>query len=81
MQIVVQEGEVLVSLVAPIQATDENLRTTTAQTVAGQAKVYYRDHEVILVEARDGNLEILPAAIGALSWVRKDRRYQLKVGG
>lgn len=81
MQIVVQEGEVLISLVAPIQATDENLRTTTSQTVAGQAKVYYRDHEVILVEAREGNLEILPAAIGAVSWVRKDRRYQLKLGG
>jgi hypothetical protein len=81
MQIVVQEGEVLVSLMTPIQATDENLRTTTVQTVAGQAKVYYRDHEVILVEARDGYLEILPTAIGAVSWVRKDRRYQLKLGG
>ena len=80
MQIVVQEGEVLVSLISPIQATDDNLRTTTVQTVAGQVKVYYRDHEVILIEARDGNLEILPSSVGAISWVRKDRRYQLKLG-
>jgi len=79
-QIVVQEGEVLVSLTSPIQATDENLRTTTVQTVAGDAKVYYRDQEIIRVEARDGALEILPACIGAVSWVRKDRRYQLKLG-
>ena len=81
MQIVVQEGEVLVSLIAPIQAIDESLRTATTQTVAGQAKVYYRDHEVVLVEARDGNLQILPACIGAVSWVSKGRRYQLKLGG
>lgn len=80
MQIVVQEGEVLVSLISPIQATDESLRTTTVQTVAGPAKVYYRDHEVIRIEAREGALEILPAAIGAVSWVKKDRRYQLKLG-
>ncbi len=80
MQIIVQEGEVLISLIAPIQATDDSLRTNSFQSVAGQAKVYYRDHEVILVEARDGALEIMPGAIGAVSWVRKDRRYQLKIG-
>lgn len=79
MQIVVQEGEVLISLVAPIQAPDDNLRTTTVNSVSGSAKVYYRDHEVVRVEARDGALEILPGCIGALSWIRKDRRYQLKV--
>ncbi len=78
MQIVVQEGEVLISLIAPIQAPDESLRTTTVQTIVGPAKVYYRDHELIRVEARDGALEILPGSIGALAWVRKDRRYQLK---
>ena len=79
MQIVVQEGEVLVSLVAPIQAPDDSLRTATINSVSGPAKVYYRDYEVVRVEARDGSLEILPSCIGALSWIRKDRRYQLKV--
>ncbi len=48
----------LISLIAPFQATDDSLRTNSFQSVAGQAKVYYRDHEVILVEARDGALEI-----------------------
>jgi hypothetical protein len=80
MHIVVQEGEVLVSLIAPIQAPDESLRTTTVQSVSGPAKVFYRDYEIIRIEARGGALEILPSAIGALSWIRKDRRYQLKVG-
>jgi hypothetical protein len=79
-QIVVQEGEVLVSLTSPIQATDDNLRTNTVQTVTGLAKVYYRDQELVRVEVRDGSLELLPASIGAVSWVRKDRRYQLKLG-
>lgn len=81
MQIVVQEGEILVSLVTPIQAPDENLRTMTVQTVTGTAKVFYRDQELIRIEAREGALEILPISIGALTWIRKDRRYQLKVGG
>jgi hypothetical protein len=80
MQIIVQEGEVLVSLVSPIQAPDESLRTNTVHSVSGLAKVYYRDLEIIRVEARDGALEVLPTAIGAITWVRKDRRYQLKVG-
>jgi len=79
-QIVVQEGEVLISLISPVQATDDNLRTNTVQTVAGPAKVYYRDQEIVRIEAREGALEILPAAVGAVSWVRKDRRYQLKIG-
>ena len=79
MQIIVQEGEVLISLTSPIQAPDESLRTTSVHTVSGPAKVYYRDLEIIRVEARDGNLEILPNAIGAVTWVKKDRRYQLKV--
>lgn len=80
MQIVVQEGRALISLITPIQAPDENLRTTTVQSVSGAVKVYYRDHEVILIEARDGALEIMPASIGAITWVGRDRRYQLKLG-
>jgi hypothetical protein len=78
MQIIVQEGEVLISLTSPIQAPDESLRTTSVHTVSGPAKVYYRDMELIRVEARDGNLEVLPTTIGAVTWVKKDRRYQLK---
>jgi hypothetical protein len=78
MQIIVQEGEVLISLTSPIQAPDESLRTTSVHTVSGPAKVYYRDMELIRVEAREGNLEILPACIGAVTWVKRDRRYQLK---
>jgi hypothetical protein len=81
MHIIVQEGEASISLLTPIQAPDENLRTTSLQTVVGPVKVYYRDFEVVRVEAREGTLEILPAAIGAISWLRKDRRYQLKPGG
>ena len=81
MQIVVQEGRALISLMTPIQAPDENLRTTTVQSVSGPVKVYYRDYEVILVEARDGALEILPSCIGAITWTGKERRYQLKLGG
>jgi hypothetical protein len=80
MHMIVQEGEASVSLVAPIQAPDESLRTTTAHSVVGHVKVYYRDFEVVLVEAREGALEIMPAAIGAITWLKKDRRYQLKSG-
>jgi hypothetical protein len=42
--------------------------------------VFYRDFEVIRVEARDGALEITPAAVASITWLRKDRRYQLKLG-
>jgi hypothetical protein len=80
-QIVVQEGRALISLITPIQAPDENLRTTTVQSISGAVKVYYRDYEVILVEARDGALEVMPSSIGAISWTSRDRRYQLKIGG
>jgi len=80
MNIIVQEGEASISLVTPIQAPDESLRTTSATSVVGPVKVYYRDFEVVLVAAREGALEIMPAAIGAISWLRKDRRYQLKPG-
>ena len=78
MHFIVQEGEASVSLVTAIQAPDENLRTSTVSSVVGAVKVYYRDFEVVLVEAREGALEITPAAVGAISWLRKDRRYQLK---
>jgi hypothetical protein len=81
MQIIVQEGEASVSLVTPIQAPDENLRTTSTQSVLGPVKVYYRDFEVVKVEARDGALEITAAAVGAINWIKKDRCYQLKPGG
>jgi hypothetical protein len=81
MQIVVQEGRALISLISPIHAPDENLRTTTVESLAGLVKVYYRDHEVIRVVARDDALEVLPSTLGAITWVEKTRRYQLKVEG
>ena len=80
MHVVVQEGEAQVSLVTAIQAPDDSLRTNTTNTVVGTVKVFYRDFEIVLVEAREGALEITPAAIGAINWLRKDRRYQLKPG-
>lgn len=80
MQIVVQEGEASVSLMAPVQAPDESLRTTTVQSVVGPVKVFYRDYEIVRIEAREGAMEIMPAAIGAITWLKKERRYQLKTG-
>jgi len=80
MQIIVQEGEASISLVTPIQAPDENLRTVTTHSVLGPVKVYYRDFEVVRIEAREGALEIAAAAIGAISWISKGRCYQLKPG-
>jgi hypothetical protein len=80
MHMIVQEGEASISLVFPIQAPDENLRTSTLSSVVGRVKIYYRDFELVLIEARDGALEIMPAAVGAITWLSKDRRYQLKPG-
>jgi hypothetical protein len=80
MQIIVQEGDASVSLVIPIQAPDENLRTTTVSSISGPVKVYYRDFEVVRLDAREGALEILPSAIAAITWTKKDRCYQLKNG-
>ena len=80
MHVVVQEGEASISLVVPIQAPDDSLRTTTTTSIVGPVKVYYRDFEVVLVEARQGALEITATAIGAINWLRRDRRYQLKSG-
>jgi hypothetical protein len=80
MQIVVQEGEASVSLTMSIQAPDGSLRTNSFDVITGSVKVFYRDFEVIRVEARDGALDITPAVIASISWLRKDRRYQLKLG-
>jgi hypothetical protein len=80
MQILVQEGEASVSLTTAVQAPDEHLRTSSVTIITGPVKVFYRDFEVVRVEARDGALEIMPSALGAISWLRKDRRYQLKLG-
>jgi hypothetical protein len=77
-QIIVQEGEACVSLLAEVQAPDDSLRTNTLQVLVGPVKVFYRDFEIVRVEARGGDLELLPGAIGAIAWIRKDRRYQLK---
>jgi len=78
MPIIVQEGEATVSLLGSVQAPDGSLRTNSLQTVAGAVKVFYRDFEIVRVEARDGDLELLPGAIGAIAWARRDRRDQLK---
>lgn len=80
MQIIVQEGSALISLVSAIHAPDESLRTTRVENLSGTVKVYYRDHQIIRVVARDDALEILPASIGAITWTEKTRRYQLKTG-
>jgi hypothetical protein len=80
MQVVVQEGEASVSLTMAIQAPDDSLRTNSITLLTGPVKVYYRDFEMIRLEARDGTLEILPPAVGSITWLRKDRRYQLKLG-
>ena len=80
MHIIVQEGEASISLVTSVQAPDDSLRTTTITNFAGPVKVYYQDFRVVHVEAREGALEFLPSAIGAISWLQKGRRYQLKHG-
>ena len=80
MQVVVQEGEASVSLTMSIQAPDDSLRTNSLNILTGPVKVFYRDFEVIRVEAREGALEITPAVVASITWLRKDRRYQLKLG-
>jgi hypothetical protein len=80
MQVVVQEGEASVSLTMAIQAPDDSLRTTSLTILTGPIKVYYRDCERLRGEARDGTLEILPPAVGSITWLRKDRCYQLRLG-
>ena len=68
------------SLTIAIQAPDDSLRTSTLNILTGPVKVFYRDFEVIRVEARNGALEITPAVVASITWLRKDRRYQLKLG-
>jgi hypothetical protein len=80
MQIVVQEGEASICLTMMIQAPDDSLRTNSLNILNGPVKVFYRDFEVIRVEARDGALELTPAVVASIAWLRKDRRYQLKIG-
>ncbi len=81
MQVVVQEGEASVSLTMTIQAPDDSSAHHRRSIIlTGPVKVFYRDFEVIRVEARDGALEILPTAVASITWLRKDRRYQLKLG-
>jgi hypothetical protein len=81
MQVIVQEGKAIVSLTSPIQAHDEALRTTNIREMTEEIKVFYRDYEMVRVEARGGNIEILPQAVAGIFWIEKGRRYQLKVGG
>ena len=64
MQVIVQEGKAIVSLTSPIQAHDEALRTTNIQEMTEEIKVFYRDYEMVRVEARGGTIEILPQAAG-----------------
>jgi hypothetical protein len=78
MQVVVQEGQAVVSLTQSIQAHDEALRATTITELTDDVKVFYRDHEVVRVEARDGKMELLAPAVASLLWLEKGRRYQLK---
>jgi len=63
-----------------IQAPDDTLRTSSINILTGPVKVFYRDFEVIRVEARDGALELTPSVVASITWLRKDRRYQLKLG-
>ena len=81
MQVIVQEGKAIVSLTSPIQAHDEALRTTNIREMTEEIKVFYRDYEMVRVEARSGTIEILPQAVAGIFWIEKWRRYQLKVGG
>ncbi len=80
MQLIVQEGTAILSLKESIQAHDEALRSTALQEITGQVKVFYRDYEIVRVEAKEGNMEILPAGLSGLFWLTKGRRYQLKTG-
>lgn len=78
MQIIVQEGSATLSLTQPIQAHDDALRTTAVRDLTEAVKVFYRDYEVIRIEARDGAIEVLPPAVAGIFWLEKGRRYQLK---
>ncbi len=79
MQIIVQEGEASVSLVTPIQAPDDSLRTTNVQHVLGQVKVYYRDFEVYAWKRARGAWSCSPPSSGH-QLVAQRPCYQLKPG-
>lgn len=78
MQIIVQEGKAILSLMAPIQAHDESLRSTALHDITGEVKAYYRDYELVRIETRGGDLEILGNAIAGVYWLERGRRYQLQ---
>jgi hypothetical protein len=78
MLIIVQEGEASVSLSVPIQAPDDSLRNTTISSFVGPIKAYYRDYQLAHIEAREGMLELCSSVVGAITWLEKGRRYQLK---
>jgi hypothetical protein len=79
MQIIVQEGRAILSLIAPIQAHDESLRSTSLRDITGEVKAFYRDYELVKIETRGGDLEILGPAIAGVYWLERGRRYQLQV--
>jgi hypothetical protein len=78
MHIIVQEGRAVLSLVAPIQIYDDSLRSQTVAEFSEDVKAYYRDFELVRIEARGGQLEILPVDVASIFWVEKGRRYQLR---
>jgi hypothetical protein len=78
MQIIVQEGNATLSLTEPIQAQDEALRSTSIREITEDVKVFYRDYEIIRIEARQGVIEVLPASVAGIYWLEKGRRYQLR---
>jgi hypothetical protein len=78
MHIIVQEGRAVLSLVAPIQIYDESLRSQTVAELSEDVKAYYRDFELVRIEARGGQLEVQPVEVASIFWVEKGRRYQLR---
>jgi hypothetical protein len=80
MQIIVQEGNAIISLAQEVQAHDDSLRSITIKEMSEPVKVFYRDYEMIRVEVRDGAIEVLPSSVASIFWIEKGRRYQLKTG-
>lgn len=80
MQIIVQEGNAIISLAQEVQAHDDSLRSITIKEMSEPVKVFYRDYEMIRVEVRDGAIEVLPSSVASIFWIDKGRRYQLKTG-
>ena len=56
MHIIVQEGRAVLSLVAPIQIYDDSLRSQTVAEFSEDVKAYYRDFELVRIEARGGTV-------------------------